>query len=325
MDAPGVASPRQASPHITLSITGSVTDKAELRIRHPLVLIGQAHECQVRLRDERVSRFHCALVNTTAGLWIVDLLGRGGVALNGALVRTARFDEGDELRIGGTFTIQLQATPPAEEVSPRESAISVAGVSLPSPQPETALSVMTPPTVEPGALVPTESAGSPGPALAETSLALAFARLQQQMAEQFNMTLTRVISAFREVQRDQMKMVWQELARVQQLTDELAAVKDQLHQLRTEPATRSRSLPAAPTPAETPTPVAANDASSKAADAKPPMPKPRKPSERTASTSAQRTDVHEWLSGRVDAIQKERDGRWQKIFSLLSGSSPPAR
>src|SRR5688572_21620080 len=69
VDTPGVVSPQlPSSPQITLGITGGAADEAELRIRHPLVLIGQAHECQVRLRDERVSRFHCALVNTPAGL-----------------------------------------------------------------------------------------------------------------------------------------------------------------------------------------------------------------------------------------------------------------
>src|SRR5262245_20135974 len=327
LDAPGPLSARQVLPHITLSITGSATDTAELRIRHPIVLIGQAHECQVRLRDERVSRFHCALVNTTAGLWVVDLLGRGGVALNGELVRSARFDEGDELRIGGAFTIQLQRTLPDEQCATRDAPV-VSADSLGRSRPESAVPALMSPADEPRPLVTLEGAGVLATADSSgTSMALAFARLQQQMAEQFHLTMTGVVDTFREMHRDQMRMVWQELARVQKLTHDLPDLKSQMHQLRTEPAARPRELtPLGPArSSDAASPVTPSDSPGKAGDARLPLPKAGPPSPRTAASASTRADVHEWLSGRVDAVQRERDGRWQKIFSLLSGSSPPAR
>jgi pSer/pThr/pTyr-binding forkhead associated (FHA) protein len=320
IDAPGPTSHPQAWPHVTLSISGSTTDKADVKFRHPLVLIGQAHECQVRLRDERVSRFHCALVNTTAGLWVVDLLGRGGITLNGMLVRTARFDEGDELRIGGAFAIQFRPTSTGQQPPTADSTLVAVGLPPAPSSPETTLPALVPQEAEPrplvtleGAILPSTFAGS------ETSMALAFARLQQQMMEQFQLTMTNVISAFREVHRDQMKMLRQELARIQQLTDELSALKGQLHELRTEPSARLRGP--APAAAKTPEP---SDAAARVAS-KLPLPKAGQLSERPAPSTATRADVHAWLSGRVDAVQKERDGRWQKIFSLLSGSTPSTR
>jgi pSer/pThr/pTyr-binding forkhead associated (FHA) protein len=323
VDTPGVMSPQlPSSPQITLGITGGAAEKAELRIRHPLVLIGQAHECQVRLRDERVSRFHCALVNTPAGLWVVDLLGRGGIALNGSLVRSARFDDGDELRLGGAFTIQFRHATPQPAPEDAEPVIMLGSLA---PR-QTELPALIPPAAEPRPLVTLEGAGLPPTADASTtSLALAFAPLQQQMTEQFHQTMTNVIAAFREVHRDQMRMVWQELARVQQLTDELAAVKDQLHELRAESAARPRALAAPATPAGAAPTVSQNDGPAKAGHARRSPPKPAQPPEQTAPAASKRVDVHEWLSGRVDAIKKERDGRWQKIFSLLSGSSASTR
>src|SRR5207302_548657 len=54
-----------------------------------------------RLAAPGVSPFHCSLMRTAAGVWVVNL-GRDheGVTLNGASIRAARLEDGDELRIG---------------------------------------------------------------------------------------------------------------------------------------------------------------------------------------------------------------------------------
>ncbi len=72
----------------------------EFHLKVPFILLGTARQCQIRLRSRTVSRYHCALVRTPTGLWAVDLLGRGGITVNGTVARAARVDEGDELRIG---------------------------------------------------------------------------------------------------------------------------------------------------------------------------------------------------------------------------------
>jgi len=243
------------------------------------------------------------------------------------LVRCAQFDEGDELGVGGAFTIQLHPRSPVELRPSEDSAVNLAGVALPPPPTDTVVPMVMAPADELHALVPAELTGqlatTDGPGAA---MALAFGRMQQQMAEQFHMTMTRVLSTFREIHRDQMKLVWEELAHVQKLTDELAEIKSELRQLRTEPSAKARDTSTLPpaTPVPTASPVASSEVSAKAGDVRPLQPKPARPTERPAASAATK-DVHGWLSGRVDAIQKERDSRWQKIFNLLGGSSPPAR
>lgn len=76
------------------------------RMKRVLVLVGSANECAVRLNCASVSPYHCALVLTGAGLWVVDLLGEigspanQGVVVNGARVRAACLEERDVLRVG---------------------------------------------------------------------------------------------------------------------------------------------------------------------------------------------------------------------------------
>jgi pSer/pThr/pTyr-binding forkhead associated (FHA) protein len=76
------------------------------RMKRMLVLVGSASECAVRLTCTSVSPYHCALVLTGGGLWVVDLLGEigspanQGVFVNGARVRAACLEEGDVLRVG---------------------------------------------------------------------------------------------------------------------------------------------------------------------------------------------------------------------------------
>ena len=65
-----------------------------------LALVGRSRDCQVRISDLSVSRFHSSLLRTPLGVWVVDLLGREGIQINGGNVPWARLDDGDELRVG---------------------------------------------------------------------------------------------------------------------------------------------------------------------------------------------------------------------------------
>jgi hypothetical protein len=48
--------------------------------------------CPVRLVDPSVSNYHCSLTHTTGEVLVVDLLGLGGVRVNGHEVGYARLD-----------------------------------------------------------------------------------------------------------------------------------------------------------------------------------------------------------------------------------------
>src|SRR5947209_17610769 len=63
-----------------------------------LVLLGKSARCKVRVGGPGVLSFHSSLLRTPGGAWIIDL--GGGTQVNGAPVRFARLEQGDELQIG---------------------------------------------------------------------------------------------------------------------------------------------------------------------------------------------------------------------------------
>ena len=75
-------------------------------------MVGSSDECQLVLNDESVSRQHAALVPTPLGVWVVDLMTREGVHVNGEPVRWAWLADGDSLRIGRlAFTLRYEIPP----------------------------------------------------------------------------------------------------------------------------------------------------------------------------------------------------------------------
>jgi len=58
-------------------------EKKAWPIENSITLLGRRSCCDIRFADEGVSRVHASLVLTSEGLWIVDLLGRGGTRVNG--------------------------------------------------------------------------------------------------------------------------------------------------------------------------------------------------------------------------------------------------
>jgi pSer/pThr/pTyr-binding forkhead associated (FHA) protein len=70
------------------------------RLDRVLTLVGRSSRCKVRILDASVSPWHCSLLYTPEGVWVIDLGGPGGIKLNGQRVRWGRLDDGDELQIG---------------------------------------------------------------------------------------------------------------------------------------------------------------------------------------------------------------------------------
>jgi len=65
-----------------------------------ITLIGRDANCALRLDDSSVSRVHCALVLEQDFLWVVDLLGKGGIRLDGKRVQIQQAQTGSELVVG---------------------------------------------------------------------------------------------------------------------------------------------------------------------------------------------------------------------------------
>lgn len=69
-------------------------------LRRTVTLLGHLRTCDIPLRHQSVSRVHASLVRTRSGLWVVDLMGREGIRVNGERVDFARLEEADVLEVG---------------------------------------------------------------------------------------------------------------------------------------------------------------------------------------------------------------------------------
>jgi pSer/pThr/pTyr-binding forkhead associated (FHA) protein len=92
--------------------------KDRWHVNRLLTLVGRAADCKIHLTADDISPYHCGLVATPAGLWVVDLSGRG-VVVNGERMRVAPLAQGAELWVG-RFLIgcHYQVPPPAGKSPP---------------------------------------------------------------------------------------------------------------------------------------------------------------------------------------------------------------
>ena len=90
----------QALPEVSLEFLNGPSRSACWPMNRVMSLIGSASGCKFRLADSSVSPYHCSLLRTPLGLWIVDLLGPDGTGVNDALVRHALLADNDVLRVG---------------------------------------------------------------------------------------------------------------------------------------------------------------------------------------------------------------------------------
>jgi pSer/pThr/pTyr-binding forkhead associated (FHA) protein len=254
-------------PPVSLEfVKGSESSKpARCPLHRVLVFLGRTDGCKVRLMHDSVSKFHCCLVRTPRGVWVVDLLSRNGVWANGTKVPWARLEEGDRFEVGN-FELRLRYDRPDEEddrtrPSPastpegerdRGSKIEDGGSKIakerqsffdprssildPRSSPDPRSSVVDVPSSgqdverDRHTLV-VSSRRAPVPAELSESIALIisnqFAEMQRQMFDQFQQAMMVMFQTFSLLHRDQMELVRQELNRVHELTR-------QLHELQAE-------------------------------------------------------------------------------------------
>ncbi len=284
-------------PRLALHFCNGAMQEMMWTLDRPLTLVGRAAFCRIRLNSSMVSRTHCALLNTTAGLWVVDLMARKGTLVDGRPVRWAKLQPGDELQID-TFRIRvgLPSSLPSSMVEGSGArkqpkiGVSERPALIHKPCQNGALPAQT--------LV---SAIAPLPENVNESMLLPlvnqFSLMQQQMFDQFQQTLLMMAQTFGKLHQDQMDVIRQELAQIRELTR-------QLHALQTE-GMRQTPLPQPASP-QTQTATSKSKAISDAADA--PVPPVR-----------DQGDVHSWLAQRLVTLQQERQTRWQKILNLVTG------
>ena len=209
---------RNRLPGVSLEISAASGVPTLWRMGRVMVLVGSSPDCKLRIDDQNVAAFHCGLIRTEAGPWVVDLLGEGGTFLNGNYVRSARLEHGDGLQVGPAM-IRIRLDDPTP--NGRGRAIQPLGPSA------------TPTTLATRELRTVHSANGPRFSLipfaeggaASNDTAVQFGLIQQQMFDQFHQVMTGVIQSFGAMHREQMGAVREDLDRLDQITQELQELR----------------------------------------------------------------------------------------------------
>jgi pSer/pThr/pTyr-binding forkhead associated (FHA) protein len=300
--------PSGPSPVVTWELPGRAIGQAVWRMDRHLALIGRSPACKIRIVEPDVSKFHCSVVLTTVGAWVVDLLGQNGVFVNDEAVRCARIEDGDELRVGRHTLRARYDSPPGP---------------LPGPNASTSGGVLA--RVEPSYLVPfpRPTGGFPAGTMPTTGqggvidpsvnlLVHQFGMMQQQMFDQFHQSMMMMFEGFAALHREQAGSIREEFDQVRKLSEEIEALRKETARLADEAAR--------PAPKPRPTtnghghppregiggPISPRDPSIKKAI----MPEPDP-----------NVDIHSQLLLRLSTIENERQSRWQKILGLMSSKS----
>ena len=270
-------------------------------MNRPVALVGRAAACKVHIQGAGVSGYHCGLVRGPLGVWVVDLLSREGTRVNGAKAAWARLEDGARLQVG-PFVLRVWYEAPGEQSATR---------------PALAVRRAAPPPV-PVAARPDQSLLLP--------IVNEFNRMQQQMLDQFHQTMLMMAEMFSTLHREQAALVREELDEMRRLTQELIALQ----------AERVRSITPAPVAVGLEAPaglkdrppavqeLAAADGGGAAAGtrgATDPGEGAAAPEQggKTRGSAGASPEVHDWLSRRIDALQAERQGRWQKLLQAVMG------
>jgi pSer/pThr/pTyr-binding forkhead associated (FHA) protein len=243
-------------PSFVVEVAEAGKVRAWGRMNRVLALVGRSPRCLFHINDPALSKFHCSLVRTPMGLWLVDLLSRLGTNLNGRPVRCGRVHEGDLVQLG-RFSLRfwhparnakITRGVAAVTVEPREGNGSRSTIDLLPAPPEN--KQLTVPCDEPStALEPVRAADAvPAPVAprsartvvaapdervgAEWSMLIAlvnqFNLMQQQMFDQFQESMLITSRMFTSLHQDQMALVREELDQLRGLTGELHAIQGEL-------------------------------------------------------------------------------------------------
>lgn len=77
----------------------------KLAVDNELLTVGTAHDNDLRLTDDAVSRYHLELAGTPAGISVVDLGSTNGTLFHGARLKKAIVPAGSRLKIGASTVV----------------------------------------------------------------------------------------------------------------------------------------------------------------------------------------------------------------------------
>lgn len=94
--------------NVTLKVAAGVHAGKELAVPVPKCLIGRNPDCDLRLKNEAISRHHCVLYVRDGNVFVRDLKSRNGTLVNGQRIQTDwELQDGDKLQIG-PLTVEIR-------------------------------------------------------------------------------------------------------------------------------------------------------------------------------------------------------------------------
>lgn len=262
---------------------------SEIAIDRPMTLVGRSKICKVRLCDGSVSRVEVNLILTRRGVLAIDLLGRGGLTVNGRRESQFLLNAGDRMRVG-RFEAEL-----VERGRPVPAAPSV---------------VMGPMQVPTGV--------SEGFALALVGMLGDLQRqVQEQSGRQFEM-MAQLVTSLRNEWAEERRELAAELARLRELTAEILDVQRQLleRDRSAGPAPVGTTLAFDPAPVEPSANSAAELPVGPLAAVRRGPPSAGNPAGRRPPSGVGLGD-HVWLSERLRRLEDERSSLWQRLMRVV--------
>jgi pSer/pThr/pTyr-binding forkhead associated (FHA) protein len=309
-------------PEVVLEFLNGPSQATSWPVRRVMSFIGSAAGCKFRLTDASVSRFHASFLRTSAGVWIVDLLGQGAITVNDVAVRFSHLADGDLLRIG-RYQIRVRcwvgrqssgnrspdrasaktfAQPRRRERLsnglksanwPASTIPFVAGTE-PANSAQFPLAIPAVPSHAKPEIVISSQATFPSLKMAPSESAESmlvplvnhFGDIQQQMFDQFQQAMAMMLQMFGTMHREQMEVIRGELDRLHDLTEEVHSLRNELAN-RTQEGSRLAPTGLAAAPKGLDEPMATEPSTSgKSAVSSEVFPKP-KPARATAASSSQ--------------------------------------
>ena len=345
------ARPSAPTPSVTWELPGRAIGQAAWRMDRHLALIGRSPACKIRIVEPDVSKFHCSVVLTPQGVWVVDLHGQNGVTVNDEPVRCARLEDGDELRIGRHALRARYDNPPPPLPGGGPPAVQPARGAWSGVRPSSPLRISGPLGDLPSRMMPSMSNPPPMPSRPPSGQDLAdlmggaggavdpsvnllvhqFGMMQQQMFDHFHQTMMMMFEGFATLHREQSNAIREEFDQVRKLSDEIEALRVETARLAEAATARPAERPTTaerpglaerPRPATnghpTPGPAPERGPSAGRRDGQGPAEAFKRATPPPPDPEA---DIHAQLCRRLSTIQAERQNRWQKILGMMSSRS----
>lgn len=326
-DAPPTsrAFPTEGSVEGTIDFPDEAEDRPEWHVSRAMVIVGRSELCKIRFTTPDVSKYHCGLVRTPEGFFLVDLRSRKGTIVNGQAVRWSRLDDGDEVSVGNhRFRLRLgagrsrAAGPPA--LASRRSAPAAPTRVRTGAEPLRG-------NPDPGTLI------SAVPEHAESlvaGLVRELAQSREQMSAQFQQSLLLVIQMFTKMHDEQTTLVRNELEQMRKLTERQQALILELGQ-RPLPVPDA-ALPASPPPPPPPPlgdwpardpglPRQPSAGVSNEAPGPEPAPPLSVPGGDGPNEFLDAEALHALIVRRLASVESEQTTRWQKLLGTVLGPS----